>query len=452
MKRWVWTATGLAFGVVMMTGCGDDVPVGHGQQGSGAGAEGGRGGSGGAGATGGAAGRSGAGGAGGSAGEGGTAGRAGAGGAGGSAGEGGMAGRAGAGGAAGQAGAGGDSGSGGGGSCALGGSGTKTRLSSGWPTPRGLALDEDYVYFVNWGHGSGANPEAPSIVRVAKAGGTETVLADAALYPAQASAFAGPDAIAAQGDELYWTAAAGNEVWRMPKAGGTPSALVTSRTDPNLLDTPPAPTAYTFGIDGDALYFARHRWISPGSSFTSGVYRSALADGALSTLAEDTNTVSESAGHAATVTLAGSRVVWAWWHGLTTPSEGALRVAGTDGSSPSTLTTTAQVQGLTVDGASAYYTQAALVMSAPLSGGGSTLLAPLPGVLPLGRSLTTWEGSLYVAFTDAGAACGGVVRLPKAGGPVELLARGERPSYVSADASGVYYTDLEAGEVWRVEP
>jgi hypothetical protein len=288
---------------------------------------------------------------------------------------------------------------------------------------------------------------------VPKAGGSETVLGSASLYPAQKSAFAAPETLALVGDTLYLRSASGNEIWKLPKAGGTPSAIFTNDTDPQVPMEPPTPPSYSIGVDAQAVYFSRAFWTNIGSSYTSGVYRAALGGGAPTLIAEDQNTVNTGVGHAGTVVLDGSKLIWAWWHEVSPGSDGKLASSATDGSSPSTLTQTAQVQGIAVDATDAYYAEGPFLMHVAKTGGPPALVGQLPGISPIGYGVVVDATYAYVGYKDLGALpgqCGGLARIPKAGGAAIVMATGDRPAYLALDSAAVYYTDLEAGTVMRV--
>lgn len=325
-----------------------------------------------------------------------------------------------------------------------------TVLSEGWPLPRAMALDDTQVYFVNWGNGSG---KEPAVVSVPKAGGTSTVLGTATQYPAAKSAFAAPDALALVGDTLYVRAASGSEIWKMPKAGGQPVAVVTHDTDPVMPSTPPTPPAYGFAVDGTSVYFPRTFWVDMGNTYTSGVYRAPLSGGAAVAIAEDLNGVNTPVGHAGTVLQDGSKLIWVHWDSVQPGSAGSIKTAGTDGSNVATLITTAMVQGIAQDAASLYYAQGPFLQSVPKSGGAPVVIGQVPGTSPYVYGVVLDADNIYVAMKDYGSQpnCGGVLRFDKTTHAMTTLSTGDRPMDVAVDGSAVFYTDLEAGTVMRVE-
>jgi hypothetical protein len=315
--------------------------------------------------------------------------------------------------------------------------------------PRGVAVDDATVYFANWGHGSGLEP---AIVSVPKSGGNPTVLGTATMYPTARSAFAGPDVIALQGDNLFVRAAFGDEVWRMPKAGGQPQPVFTSNTDPMMLNSPPSAPSYGMGVDGSAVYFPRTRWTALGTAYTSGVYRVAVGGGSVQTIAEYANTTASPVGHTGTVVLDGTSLLWVHWDDAAPGGAGAIDVASTTGSTSAQLVQTGQAQGMASDASHVYYAQGMFVNRVAKTGGSATVLAQAPGLLTYVYGVALDADYVYVTFKDYGASteCGGVLRIAKSDGTTLQLATATRPSDIVVDSTAVYYSDLDEGTVNRV--
>lgn len=183
------------------------------------------------------------------------------------------------------------------------------------------------------------------------------------------------------------------------------------------------------------------------------MYKVALGGGAPTMIAEDQNTVNTGVGHAGTVLVDGGKLIWAWWHEVSPGSDGKLQSSATDGSSQTTITQTGQVQGVALDASFAYYAQGPFLMRVAQSGGTPQMVGQLPGTSPIGYGVVVDSTWAYVGYKDVGALpgqCGGLARLPKAGGAATVLATGERPAYLAVDATDVYYTDLEAGSVMKL--
>jgi hypothetical protein len=452
-------ATTACQNTVDMGGPSDDAGLAQGGSG-GSSAEGGTagisgGGSGGTSAGGGSGGRAGAAGqtaAGGAAGDAGSAGTAGTSATGGRGGAAGAAGSGGGGGSGGQAGSGGSGAAAGSATSCPGSATTKLDvLADGWPMPDALALDDTNVYFANWNHSGG---KEPSIVAVPKTGaGSPTILGTATMYPAAKSAFAGPDALVLVGDTLYVRAGSGSEIWKMAKAGGEPQPVFTNNTDPVFLNTPPTGPSYGMAADATHVYFSRTYWTSLGSAYTSGVYSVPIGGGSVATIVEDQNTTSSSVGHAGTVLLESSTLTWAHWDALTPGYTGGIYTAGTDGTHVAKLVQTGQLQGIAMDGSHVYYAQGPFLQRVSKSGGTTAVVAQLPGALVYAYGVALDGSYAYVTFKDYGTAetCGGVIRIAKSDGSMTALSTGNRPVQIALDANAVYYTDLEAGTVNRVE-
>jgi hypothetical protein len=315
--------------------------------------------------------------------------------------------------------------------------------------PRGVALDDTTVYFANWGHGSGMEP---AIVSVPKSGGSSNVLGTATMYPAARSAFAGPDVVVAQGDALFVRAAFGNEVWRMPKAGGQPQPVFTNNTDPMMLNAPPSAPSYGMGVDGSAVYFPRTHWTALGSAYDSGVYRVPSGGGSVETIVAFANTIAAPAGHTGTVVLDGATLLWVHWNDAAPGGTGAIDVASTSGSTPAQLVQTGQVQGMVSDGSHVYYAHGGFVNRVAKTGGAPTALAQAPGLLTYVYGVALDADYVYVTFKDYGVSpeCGGVLRIAKSDGATLKLATAMRPSDIVVDSTAVYYSDLDEGTVNRV--
>jgi hypothetical protein len=107
-------------------------------------------------------------------------------------------------------------------------------LASGLDLPSQIALDDDFVYWLNQG---ASRP--PSVMRVAKAGGEPRPLATEPRFPVS---------LAVDDHAVYWTASGSNAgegaVMRVDKTGGTPVALATGLNWPGGL-----------AQDGDSLYW-----------------------------------------------------------------------------------------------------------------------------------------------------------------------------------------------------
>lgn len=107
-------------------------------------------------------------------------------------------------------------------------------LATGQAYPVGLAMDLANLYWSNF-QGS-ASGDAPRVMMMAKINMSEpVVLADDQ---------AGPSAITAFGDELFWTNNVGGSVMRMKKVNGTPTQIA---------DGQGAPAGIT--VDADRIYW-----------------------------------------------------------------------------------------------------------------------------------------------------------------------------------------------------
>jgi hypothetical protein len=117
-------------------------------------------------------------------------------------------------------------------------------LSTSLARPRGIALDETYVYWVD--EGLGPDPDTGLVLRIPKVGGTAQKIADHQGSPAY---------IAVDGTNVYWTNRGSGDVMVWPKSGG----------DPRLF-APGQGSAWAIAVDASGVYWTT--WGPNGSVST----------------------------------------------------------------------------------------------------------------------------------------------------------------------------------------
>jgi hypothetical protein len=291
-----------------------------------------------------------------------------------------------------------------GGECA-GGKCQPVTLWSG-PTPTRLALDDTFLYFVNYNNGG--------VFRLPKAGGAAQTLASG-----QKSVRIGVDE-----SHVYWTNEIGSEILRVPKALG-PQQVVTGQAN----------TPYGFALGASAVYFAELR---AGGSVAS-VPKSG---GAPSTIATGENWPFE-------VSLTTSHLYW-----TQLANNAALRRAPLAGGPPETVVGgLSNPTAITNDGTHVFVAvlgngaNKGQIASVAIAGGAFTLLAA-GQAQP--RGLVVDEKHAY--WTNGGN--GTVMRIAKHGGdnqvPTLMAGDGIEPLGIAIDETSIYWADDKANVVRRV--
>jgi hypothetical protein len=274
------------------------------------------------------------------------------------------------------------------------------------PTPTRLALDDTFVYFVNWNGGG--------VFKVPKTGGAAQTLATG-----QKSVRVGLD-----DTHVYWTNEIGSAILRVPKALGA------QQTVTNQANTP-----YGFAVGASSIYFAELR---AGGSVAS-VPKSG---GAPNPIATGENWPFE-------VTLTASHLYW-----TQLANNAALRRAPLAGGPAETvLGGLANPTAVTNDGTNLYLAvlgngaNKSQIFSIAIASGASSLIADAQAQP---RGLAVDEQHLY--WTNGGN--GTVMRIAKDGSdnlvPTLMASGGIEPLGIAIDATTVFWADDKANQVQRV--
>jgi hypothetical protein len=305
-----------------------------------------------------------------------------------------------------------------GGACA-GGACQPFPIALGQRGPRGLALDEDHVYWANYGSSTMANGE---IKRRAKDLATpEETLASGEDTPRR---------IVVAGGRAYWTNhgdAASPAVRAVGLDGGAPADLSTAIGKP-------------FGIAvAEAVYVA--------SEATASVYSVPLVGGAASTIFTFPGTQSQ----AVDVRVTGSslfvtKVSPPEVHRFTTAGMDDKKAAGLMIRTPEYLAVGESAIYWSQNGTGPAYLDGAVWTSSLDPSQNAKPLLPIAGY-PMGIALD--GATLYIALHLA-APDGAIVSCPATGTCVPTTVAGgqDRPLEVAADAKAIYWT--AAARVWRL--
>lgn len=202
-----------------------------------------------------------------------------------------------------------------------------------------------------------------------------------------------PDQLALDGDQIYWIDSLDGGIRRAPKAGGAPVLLAPA-------GAPPV-SGGAFALDASHVY-----WIDSG---TASIRRVPRAGGNVETLV-----TGEPRAIAVAVTPVG--VVWLRESSLSGgdfADDGEIAIAPLGGGSATTLATgLILVHGLAADASHAYVT----------------------------------ARGKFTGHSDQGT----VSRVSLSGGPLQTLASGEaNPEAILVDETAVYWTDRDAGRLYR---
>jgi hypothetical protein len=251
--------------------------------------------------------------------------------------------------------------------------GASTTLASGLESVTGIAVSAAGVYWVDAYTPNPTPPDASPflngvVMGVPAGGGTATTLA---------TALANPQAIVADGVNLYWadTSPQGfsgqGTIMSMPAAGGTPTQLVKGPYQPAVL-----------ALDAASLYWG-------------------TSDGRLMKIAKAGGTATQLAFYETSI---GNLVVDATSVYWTTSSGDLMKTPVGGGPSTALLVGTSSLGGIAVDSASVYFTMtdypAASVQKVPLAGGPPETLwsgSDSPGAIQVDATsvyFSTYQGGL----------------------------------------------------------
>ena len=259
----------------------------------------------------------------------------------------------------------------------------------------GVAVDGQNLYFAVDGNDS-MGPSS-TVFKMAIDGGAPVILA---------SEQGGPDTVAVEGANVYWTNGANGTVMTVPVVGGTPSTLASGQ-----------PGADHTAVDATSVY-----WTTSGGD-GGAVVRAPLDGGAASIFA---------AGFiSSNLALDGENAYFAVLNTgmIPGPIPPVLSVvkAPLDGGTPITLDTSSLPSGrgpsVAVDGVNFYWMGPSAIVATPLDGGTPTTLATIniPGFHLGGYGAIATDGTT-VYWTDASQTPSVVTSVPVAGGSALTVA------------------------------
>jgi hypothetical protein len=274
-------------------------------------------------------------------------------------------------------------------------------LASGLRQPDGLALGPGHVYFTCYGDGT--------VQKVPRGGGTATALIGGEDQP---------HGIAVDATSVYWTASGKQgSLRKLALGGGVPLTLV------GELQTP-----WELAVDSTDVYLT--------VSGAGAVMRVPL-DGSMPT------TLIAAQGQPQGIAIDADNVFFA---ARTSSSIKQLPIVG---GNPLTLASNQQLPlEVAVDGSYVYWTTEIGVLGRLPIGGGGLLKTLLSGHEPL-AGLALDADNLYYVVTGAK---GRVMKMPKGGGAPVIMAEGQdQPTSVVVDEKSVYWTNrVEGGAVMKV--
>lgn len=255
-----------------------------------------------------------------------------------------------------------------------------------------LTIDDAFVYFTD--------TNAGRVAKVPLCGGEVTTIATLQTMPL---------GIAVNAANVYW-ANQGNlfsngSVVFAPKTGGSAVTLASNQAAP-----------WPVAVDEDAAYW----WTHNGAG---AIWRVPVGGGSPTELAAD--------GGFAALSLDDDHVYWAF--------ETVGRVAKIGGEPEIYAHITGSIGWcVAVDDTDVYWTTyVGTLQKVAKTGGSVTTLTPSG----YQRCLALDETHVY--FTQDAAPNFGVLRVPKAGGDVELLAADPAPSSIAVDAQNIYWTGVD---------
>ncbi len=294
--------------------------------------------------------------------------------------------------------------------------------------------------------------------------GTTVELATAALDPAlPGPSFDYPAGLALAAGDVVWSAGAGGEVVKVPRAGGAATTLYHDG-GPHIAGTGTSVAAFT--VDATNVYFVDVTGV--GNVVTSTLLAAPLTGaGPLTSLVS--NTVDTTDSQAPPWLPTSLRVDGATaFYALAAPGNGSsvTRRVGIDGQNTVDLFQAGVF--LDLDGGDLYTALDAVVISMTEDGNNQ---AVVPGsdsnqVIDSYQMIATYQavavhgGDVYLT-SDGSASdgqslvqgCGWVMKVPKAGGTATILWAGKgRPYSIAVDDTSVTWSDSDSQSVMRLVP
>jgi len=295
---------------------------------------------------------------------------------------------------------------------------------AGFEGPRGLALDEAFIYWSDSSDGT--------IKRRALSGGETTTILSGQVNPRS---------LAIDASSIYWLtedpAGHGGSVRRAPIAGGAVTTLALIR---------PSSVAPAIAVDRTHVYWAEPLDIisQDGFKHDSRVMRIAIEGGTSTAL-------SKGLGMLSTLVIDGTDVYFnALYEGGAWGSKERILSVPIRGGVPTLRGETKRVAGIALDSANLYWTSArGEVWTIPKSGGTQRQLVAEPHAhCVMSGALAARDGDLY--WTEANADMKGhLMTMPSTGGAAHTLAEGTAMA-IAVSAEHVYWTTLPPYALLRV--
>lgn len=282
-------------------------------------------------------------------------------------------------------------------------------LADGQNLPRGIAVDGDFVYWVN----TGDQASNGAVMKLSLAGGVPIVLAADRPMPLK---------LVVDGGKVYWTDQAelshvDGAVMRCDLDGGNLFTLATAQGQVTGL-----------AIDADFVYFA---------AYNEHAVKRVARDGGPAAVVS----MQDAGLHG--VALGGSEVFWAMRLSVLGPQGPAVSKAPRTGGPPTTLATGTYGHWLALDDEFVYFTSE---WDSPRrvarTGGAATVLAhDKEGDILVDGDFVYWSQFLGDS----------IMRMPRNGGePVPIATGLDSPAFLAVDAVAIYFTEWRGGRVWRV--
>ncbi len=289
---------------------------------------------------------------------------------------------------------------------------------------------------------------------------TNGVLADSTLYPAATGAFDGPDSLATDGTYVYWRAESGRSVWRMPATGGAPVKIasvsgVVSGGEIGLHAVLALSQSEVFWVEGAEP-------TTPPAGVKYYIYSVPLAGGTAKQLASFENdqvdvskpfeplSIEPDGSNLFATVVAGSS------------SSGLVSLA-LGGGTPTKLSDLGQY--LVTSGNNVLVTTGQMVFSLPKTGGAPTVVTmglDQNEVFQIHQGIARGGGQVYVSSMGTTfssgldcCSCGWVLRAPENGNmaPAEVVWAGTgRPTSIAVGAKHIVTTDIDNGRVMILKP